>query len=355
MLVKCPWCMGTFEADRSGPQPCRRCGAELDVPEAPRPSSVGDAPVSPPAEPPVGGWRGGEAPPGGGWGAPPPPQGAGPGTPPGTWGTSQGGGYGQPQGGYGGASKGGGYGPPQGGDGASQGGGHGTPPGGGHGQPPSGGWGQPPGGGWGGPPHEPRGSLVPAPWEERASLGFFPALFQTWKRSIFQPTAFFSTLAPGRVGPAWGYAVLLSIPSAILTVLALSLMQNQALDEAGIGVLPLAIGLAVLTTVSVWINSALLHVCALITGASSQGFDATFRSVAYSTGPTVFAWIPIVGSFAGIWVIVLEVIAIQHLQRTTRGRAIFAVLLPLIALAVCGCMFVLLFGASAGMLMHAVS
>lgn len=227
------------------------------------------------------------------------------------------------------------------------GGGYGSPPGGGHGPPP---------GDWGGPPHDRRGPLVPSPWEERDQLGFFNALFETWKRSTFHPTDFFSTLAPGSVGPAWGYAVLLSIPSAILTVFGLSLMGGgDVWREAGIGVLPLALGLAVLTTVSVWITSAVLHLCALITGASSQGFDATFRAVAYSTGPTVFAWIPLIGGVSGVWVIVLEVIALQHLQRTTRGRAILAVLLPVIAIAVCGCLFAVLLGASFGMLLNAAS
>jgi len=201
-----------------------------------------------------------------------------------------------------------------------------------------------------------RGPLVPSPWEERDRLGFFNALLETWKRSTFHPTAFFSTLAPGPVGPAWGYAVLLSIPSAILTVFGLSLMGGgEFWREAGIGVLPLALILAALTTISVWITSAILHVCALITGAASQGFDATFRAVAYSTGPTVFAWIPLIGGFSGLWVIVLEVVALQHLQRTTRGRAIFAVLLPLIAVAVCGCLFTLILGASAGMLLNTAS
>jgi len=190
----------------------------------------------------------------------------------------------------------------------------------------------------------------------RRQLGFFPALFETWKRSTFQPTEFFSTLAPGPIGPAWGYAVLLSVPSAILTVIGLALFGGSNWNGGShVGVFPLAIGLAVLTTVSVWITAAVLHVCAMITGAATQGFDATFRAVAYSTGPTVFAWIPLVGSLAGIWVVVLEVIAVENLHRTTRGRAIFAVLLPVIAVMVCGCFAAMMFGIGAGMLMNAGS
>ncbi|HWV37546.1 MAG TPA: YIP1 family protein [Vulgatibacter sp.] len=328
MLVKCPWCQGTFETDRPGPQPCRRCGAELDVPQPPAGT---EAPPTRPAAPPVGDWRGT-----GGFDAS-------------TTG-GQDGSRGEP-----GAPSGGGHGAaPGGGHGAAPGGGFGTPPGGGFGAPP-GGWYPPPGGGhgqppggWGGPP---RGPLAPAPWEERDRLGFFPALVETWKRSVFQPTAFFSTLSPGPVGPAWGYAVLISVPSVVLTVLGLSLMGgDEAWRETGIGLLPLAIGAAILSTVSVWINAAVLHVCALIAGAASQGFDATFRSVAYSTGPSIFAWVPLVGGLSGIWVLVLEVIAIQNLQRTTRGRAILAVLLPVISITICGCLGALLVGASASML-----
>lgn len=197
-----------------------------------------------------------------------------------------------------------------------------------------------------------RGPLEPSPWEQRDRLGFFPALFETWRRATLHPTAFFSTLAPGGIGAPWGYAALIGVASSIVGALALSAIPGVDQAFGGMSLLPRLLFGAIGASIGVWIWAAVLHVCALIVGASSQGFDATFRAVAFSTGPTVFAIVPFVGSLvSSIWCLVLLVIALQHLQRTTSGRAVLTIALPSIALLLCVCAVGAMFAGSAAMLM----
>jgi hypothetical protein len=103
--------------------------------------------------------------------------------------------------------------------------------------------------------------------------------------------------------------------------------------------------------VGAFISSAILHVCLLITGGAKNGFEATFRVVAYATGATAFfQLLPFCGGvIGGIWAIVAEVLGAREIHETTTGRALLAVLLPLILC--CGCVAVLMFfGVGAGMM-----
>jgi hypothetical protein len=86
----------------------------------------------------------------------------------------------------------------------------------------------------------------------------------------------------------------------------------------------------VLFPVGVFIRAAILHFFAWMVGANRNGFEATVRAVCYGASPNLLAWVPCLGSFAGIYTIVLEVIAMQRMQETTGGRAAAAVLLPIL-------------------------
>src|SRR5215470_2416685 len=67
-------------------------------------------------------------------------------------------------------------------------------------------WSQPPGGTGGaagggagggfGAGAYPGGGRELTPWERRKELGVFQGFFETWKRSVFSPQAFFPTVRP---------------------------------------------------------------------------------------------------------------------------------------------------------------
>ncbi|NIP75801.1 MAG: hypothetical protein GTN90_07420, partial [Xanthomonadales bacterium] len=55
------------------------------------------------------------------------------------------------------------------------------------------------------------GTTLP-PWETRRALGFWRALWLTWRDSLFRPVPFFRRLPPrGGYGPALGYAIMLTL------------------------------------------------------------------------------------------------------------------------------------------------
>lgn len=102
--------------------------------------------------------------------------------------------------------------------------------------------------------------------------------------------------------------------------------------------------------VSIFFTSAVYHVCLKIFGGANNGYEATFRAINYGSSAQVLGVIPIVGSVvAGIWALVLNIIGLKEMHKTTYARAILAVLLPVI---IC-CGFIILvvatiFGAALG-------
>lgn len=365
MLVQCSWCQKNFNTDRYGRQRCPHCGAELDLPVPQQGQAIPDAeqvareeslppaqgqgiPSGPQAPGAVDPWAqpgdpGAPQVPGGGqpWQQPPAgnagwqqPPGAGP-AQPGGW-TVQPWGQGQPPGG--------GWTPPQ------------QPPGGG-GQPPGAAWGGgglfPPGGGWGAGPWRAEGEPQDeaAPWERRSELGWWRAFFETWRGATFEPSRFFSRLRPAGIGDAFLYAWLIGTVSngaAGLWQVALATVSGE---DRGVA-MAVTLGAPILAAIGIFMSAAIVHLGCLIFGINRNGFDATFRAVAYANGPMVFSIVPIVGQLAGgIWTLVLEIVAVSKLQRSSAGRAAGAVLLPAILIAVfCSCATLLGIGAIGAML-----
>ena len=85
----------------------------------------------------------------------------------------------------------------------------------------------------------------------------------------------------------------------------------------------------------------------LVFGWAKRDFEATFRAIAYSASPILFYVIPMCGGIIGIiWSIVLMIIGLKHMQKTSGGKAALTVFLPLI---LCCCVMIILamiFGAA---------
>lgn len=99
----------------------------------------------------------------------------------------------------------------------------------------------------------------------------------------------------------------------------------------GIVVWPFVAAFTIL--IGLFVVSAILHLFVLIVGAaraSASGFEGTFRVVAYSSVSSLAQLIPIFGGLvAFVWWIVLAAKGIARLHRTTPGRALAAVLVPI--------------------------
>jgi hypothetical protein len=97
-----------------------------------------------------------------------------------------------------------------------------------------------------------------------------------------------------------------------------------------------------------FIESAVFHLVLLIVGGANQPFETTARVVAYATGSTaVFQVVPMCGSLVSFaWAIIVIIIGLAHAHETSVGRAVAAVLLPLLLCCLCCVLAVILIGAS---------
>lgn len=278
-----------------------------------------------------GGWGGGGQPPGGGYG--PPPGGAPPG------------GYGPPPGGYG--PPGGGYGPPP--------GGYGAPPGGGGFAPPPAGY--PPG-------YTPQSVVGAVAWED-SSKGIIGGGWETFKEACFNPRAFFAGVAQSdnpwpsiTFGMATGglagflYGVFIS-----LVYLALGGMMAAALGGArGVGagaggpgmmmgvmgamgvfaIIVYPIMFAMSALIGPWISGGVYHLMLMLFKGATKPYTNTVRVCGYSNASTIWMVIPGLGSLVSIgFHLVLTVIGLDETHKCGIGKAIAAVLVPVVLF--CGC------------------
>jgi hypothetical protein len=218
-----------------------------------------------------------------------------------------------------------------------------------------------PSGGPGAPPPPPGSEGIP--WENRRTLGFFPALLENVRQCLFEAAKFFEQM-PKRenLGAALGYLAILGWVGAVggfLWSLALRAPQEAFLRSLGIQPPARTLGHSlegiifflgilfapVLILIVAFIWSAILHVILWIIGGAREGFEATLRVYSYSAGSTsLFQLIPVCGSLVGlIWSLVLQTIGLSRAHGISPGKAAVAVLLPLALCCVVVVAFAVLF------------
>lgn len=213
----------------------------------------------------------------------------------------------------------------------------------------------------GGPPP----SQVRLPWEDRGRLGVLEALVQTVRLLASRPGDGFARLRPdGDLGSPLLFGIVLSWLGMVLHQLWNSLFQNALrgllgslgeLDGAWaspsvIGALVLLAVWPVVFVVGAFLGAAVLHGCLLLVSGlerSDFGFEGTLKVYLYSMVSWVALVIPIAGNIvASLWSLALMVVGLAEVHRTSQGRALFAVLIPLLLCCTCGLIVAVLFGAA---------
>jgi len=198
----------------------------------------------------------------------------------------------------------------------------------------------------------PGGEEVGLPWEHREQLGFFKAFFDTVSLLITKPTEAFTMMK--REGDMVGPLLFLVVGGSagmIVSLLFQLIMQslpafaggNNLASLFGIGwVIGYMVIMPLLLIVGAFIGSGILHLCLMLVGGANRSFETTLRVVCFSGGAAyLFSMIPICGGMiTAVYNIVLECIGLSRAHQTTTGKAIMAILLPLI---VC-CGVCILFG-----------
>jgi hypothetical protein len=115
----------------------------------------------------------------------------------------------------------------------------------------------------------------------------------------------------------------------------------------GLGWIVLLILAPLFVVIGMFIGSAILHVCLMIVGGARQSFETTFRVMCFVEGSvSPLLVVPFCGGLiAGIWKIVLYCIGLARAHETDTGRAVIAVLLPVIICCGGGLLIALMFGA----------
>jgi hypothetical protein len=109
---------------------------------------------------------------------------------------------------------------------------------------------------------------------------------------------------------------------------------------SGVGMSVMAVITPFMIIAGVFLGSGMLHLLLLMVRGAKNGFESTFRVVAYAYGSNIFMAVPFCGGFiAALWNIVVVIIGLKEAHGISGGKAAFAVLFPLI---LC-CAFVVLF------------
>ena len=209
------------------------------------------------------------------------------------------------------------------------------------------------------------------PWERRETLGFFNAFVQTVSMVLTRPTEAFTVMRTeggiadplifGVIGGSIGAIVWTLLSAAIHSLgWAATLSQQSSIDSMlgvslGGAMIFIRIILApILIAIGLFIWTALVHVCLMMLGGANKPFEASFRALSFAYGATaLFAIVPCCGGVVAlIWGLIADCIAISRSQETDIGRAVVAVILPLVVC--CGGIFIicLVLGVGVGALMQ---
>jgi hypothetical protein len=209
------------------------------------------------------------------------------------------------------------------------------------------------------------------PWERRDTLGFFNAFVQTVSMVLTRPTEAFTVMRTeggiadplifGVIGGSIGAIVWTLLSAAIHSLgWAATLSQQSSIDSmlgASLGgaMIFIRIILApIFIAIGLFIWTALVHVCLMMLGGANKPFEASFRALSFAYGATaLFAVFPCCGAvIALVWGLIADCIGISRSQETDIGRAVVAVILPLVVC--CGGIFIicLMLGVGVGALMQ---
>jgi hypothetical protein len=182
------------------------------------------------------------------------------------------------------------------------------------------------------------------PWDQRLSKGIFSAFIETLQMVLTKPSEAFTAMKrEGGMGDPLLYAIIGGSFGVIAYFIysfafqSLGFFANRPnpvthLFGMGIGFVFILIFAPVLVAIGTFISAGILHLCLMLVGGAKQSFETTFRVICFAEGsiqPLLI--IPFCGGLVVcVWKIVLYCIGLSRAHETDTGRAVLAVLLPVI-------------------------
>ncbi len=190
---------------------------------------------------------------------------------------------------------------------------------------------------------------VPPPFEELEEYGFFPGLWQTIRRVLLAPRLFFQAMPLNRgiMRPLVFYLLLAEFQALAELFWGLAgLTGMPGVDDApmegttgrvvmGVSSAVILVLYPLMLTAALFVGATLNHLCLTLLRSAQGGFEATFRAMAYSSAPFILCLVPVAGPLAAaLWSFLVAVIGYKHLHRTTYGRVLGAMAIPVLLLMV---------------------
>jgi hypothetical protein len=217
------------------------------------------------------------------------------------------------------------------------------------------------------PPAAATGARTSIPWEERERIGLFSAALETTRDVLAHPGAFFRAMpVTGGLGSPLLYAVLIGwvglVASAFYQAIFRSVVGSSwgalgvdrpefaaALGwvEGWAGFVAQAVFGGVFVVIGAFVAAGILHLMLLLLGGARRDFEATFRVVCFSEATCILFLVPFCGQLVGaVWALVLHVIGLAAAHQIGHGKALAAVLLPVILVCCCCAVAVFLFASA---------
>lgn len=173
-------------------------------------------------------------------------------------------------------------------------------------------------------------------------------LIEKMKGLLLNPIETFKQLKDEELSTGLRYFIIFLLLFAALTALIAGVIGNAVLSmlpqteeyriiqsfiQSGGGFI--IAGLSFIFTIIMYIimlflGGLLIHLGILLVGGK-QGYDQTVKSLIYGGTPLyLFGWIPGISIIGFIWALILVIFGIKEFQDISMGKAVIAVLLPII-------------------------
>jgi hypothetical protein len=178
------------------------------------------------------------------------------------------------------------------------------------------------------------------PWPPSPGVSPVAAVAGTWRGAALSPRSFFRGMPEhGSVSAALLYYLPLGIAIAGADLFWTTVRGTAVAErEAELGSLQLGGGIGPVVEfllsplallLILFLAAGATHLMLRLVGGANRDFAFTTRIYAFAYSPQILGIIPIVGGMAGFaWMVVVAVIGVREGQRTTTGRALAAVLVP---------------------------
>jgi hypothetical protein len=175
---------------------------------------------------------------------------------------------------------------------------------------------------------------VPAfrfPWPPAEGESVIDAFVTTWKEVTFHPARFFATMpAEASLGAPLLYYLIVGVLTAAIGLFWGVLLPGSPGTSPAISPIAMFLLSPVIQVLVLFLGGGLTHLMVLMLMPQHGPYNRTLRVYTFSNSPSlVLSLIPYAGVFIGmIWSLVLVVIGVREVHRSTTGRATAAILLP---------------------------